>query len=209
MHTRQRRAHLCPAFLAAALVLAATGPAVAEEEPEWDVNPGAVEFTKMAVPLMGATLGIMLLIGDHEDADAARYALDAMLTADLAAEALKRVTRQPRPHKPAAEDGFPSGHSTVAFAFARSLGEWQPGAKPVLYAFAATSGWARVQEGQHTWAQVVAGAALGTWIAERSVEATGGTWSGIIAPAQEGMPCRPSSCIGHRSSGLTVWEVSW
>lgn len=206
---RHRLRYPSRTLLAAALVFVTTGPLAADEEPEWDVNPSAVEFTKMAIPLMGTTLGIMLAVGDREDSDAARYCLDAMLTADLAAEALKRITRQPRPYKPEAEDGFPSGHTTVAFAFARSLAEWHPDASPVLYAFAATSAWARVQEGQHTWAQVLAGAALGTWLADRSVEASGGIWFGTVAPAQETMGLQSASCVGRSPSGFTIWDTTW
>ena len=60
---------------------------------------------------------------------------------------------------------FPSGHATVAFAFASALDEetqsaWVPW---VAYPAAAAVGWARVVQNRHWLSDVVAGAALGTW----------------------------------------------
>lgn len=195
--------------LAAVAALAAAPGVRADEEAEGEGNPTAAEFTEKSMPLMGAMLAAMLAAGDREDSDAARYCLDAMLTADLAAEALKRVIRQPRPHNPEARDGFPSGHSTVAFAFARSLADWQPSARPALYAFAATAAWARVLEGEHTWEQVLAGAALGIWIADLSTDAGGGVWFGWIAPAQESMGSEFTPAAAPGQTGLAIWETTW
>ena len=60
---------------------------------------------------------------------------------------------------------FPSGHTTVAFAFASALDEetqsaWVPW---VAYPAAAAVGWARIVQNKHWLSDVVAGAALGTW----------------------------------------------
>jgi membrane-associated phospholipid phosphatase len=60
---------------------------------------------------------------------------------------------------------FPSGHTTVAFAFASALSEetqskWVPW---VAYPAAAAVGWARIVQDQHWLSDVVAGAALGYW----------------------------------------------
>jgi membrane-associated phospholipid phosphatase len=60
---------------------------------------------------------------------------------------------------------FPSGHTTVAFAFASALTEetqsrWVPW---VAYPAAAAVGWARIVQDQHWLSDVVAGAALGYW----------------------------------------------
>ena len=60
---------------------------------------------------------------------------------------------------------FPSGHTTVAFAFAAALDEetesrWVPW---VAYPAAAAVGWARIVQDQHWLSDVVAGAALGYW----------------------------------------------
>jgi len=60
---------------------------------------------------------------------------------------------------------FPSGHATVAFAFASALDEethsaWVPW---IAYPAAAAVGWSRVVQNKHWLSDVVAGAALGTW----------------------------------------------
>jgi membrane-associated phospholipid phosphatase len=62
-------------------------------------------------------------------------------------------------------DAFPSGHTTVAFAFASALDQethaaWIP---YVAYPAAAAVGWARIAADRHWLSDVVAGAALGTW----------------------------------------------
>ena len=62
-------------------------------------------------------------------------------------------------------DAFPSGHTTIAFAFASALDQetqarWVPW---VAYPAAAAVGWARIVQNRHWLSDVVAGAALGTW----------------------------------------------
>ena len=62
-------------------------------------------------------------------------------------------------------DAFPSGHTTVAFAFASALDQetgarWVPW---VAYPAAAAVGWARIVQNRHWLSDVVAGAAIGTW----------------------------------------------
>jgi membrane-associated phospholipid phosphatase len=60
-------------------------------------------------------------------------------------------------------DAFPSGHTTVAFAFAASLGEeiHRPWARVLLYAGAAGTGWSRLNDHEHWLTDVLAGAAVG------------------------------------------------
>jgi membrane-associated phospholipid phosphatase len=60
---------------------------------------------------------------------------------------------------------FPSGHATVAFAFASALDEetqskWVPW---IAYPAAAAVGWARIVQDRHWLSDVVAGSALGLW----------------------------------------------
>jgi membrane-associated phospholipid phosphatase len=67
------------------------------------------------------------------------------------------------------KDSFPSGHTTVAFAFASALDRetrsaWVPW---VAYPAAAAVGWARIVQDRHWFSDVVGGAALGTWIGGR------------------------------------------
>jgi membrane-associated phospholipid phosphatase len=60
-------------------------------------------------------------------------------------------------------DSFPSGHTTVAFAFAASLGMeiHRPWASALLYAGAAGTGWSRLNDHAHWLSDVLAGAAVG------------------------------------------------
>ena len=198
-------------YLLVALMALAVCPVLAEdkEAEESEAPSPAAEFSELSVPLMGVTLGTMLLTGDQEDADAVRYCADAMVSAELAAELVKRVARRPRPCDPAAEDGFPSAHTTVAFAFAESLGDCHHDARPALYAFAATAAWARVEEGKHTWEQVLAGAALGLWIADRSRQMDGGLPHGAIAPRSHSRQAAFAPSPVSSGQGYTLWQTKW
>jgi len=201
--------YLCAALIVASLTLPTSPLLAAEDEAEAEPKSGAAEFSEVSIPIMAVTLGAILMDGDWRATDAARYSLDAMLSAQVAAEALKRIVKQPRPCDPESEDGFPSGHTAVAFAFAHSLSDWKPGAAPAFYAFAATCGWARVKEGKHTWGQVLAGAALGALTAELSVNTNGGILQGTIAPSQHTamLEFRPS--LLEENAGYTVWDTRW
>ncbi len=203
------QSYVFTSLLVAALALPRSPLLAAEEQPEAEPKSPAGEFSEVSVPIMAFTLGVILMEGDREASDAVRYALDAMVSADVASEALKRITKQPRPCDPKAEDGFPSTHTAVAFAFAHSLADWQPGAAPVFYAFGATCGWARVKEGKHTLGQVVAGAALGTLVAELSLDIDGGLLQGAIAPTQDTATLAFSPSPSDEGTQYTVWETTW
>jgi membrane-associated phospholipid phosphatase len=60
-------------------------------------------------------------------------------------------------------ESFPSGHTTIAFAFATSLSEEidRPWATVLLYAGAAGTGWSRMNDQRHWLSDVLAGAAVG------------------------------------------------
>lgn len=203
------RSCLCAALLVASLALPVSAPLAAEDEPEVEAKSSATEFSEVSVPIMAVTLGAILMDGDWRASDAARYALDAIISADVAAEALKRIVKQPRPRDPKSQDGFPSAHAAAAFAFAHSLSDWQPGAAPAFYAFAATCGWARVREGKHTWVQVLGGAALGTLMAELSLDTDGGLLQGAIAPSQDTAMVGFSPSAAQRSGEYAIWEMRW
>ena len=75
---------------------------------------------------------------------------------------------------------FPSGHTTLAFATAATLGICVPRWKPLFYAGAAVVGAERVAENAHYVTDVIAGAGLGTlaayltfWVMSRIVPAPG------------------------------------
>lgn len=103
--------------------------------------------------------------------------------AGAAAEALKLAVGRVRPADSAHEtdqfqpfsghDSFPSGHATLAFATAAALdcetaSRWVP---RVAYPLAGLVCWSRVHDDRHWTSDVVAGAALGLWIARKTEHA--------------------------------------
>ena len=77
-------------------------------------------------------------------------------------EGLKDLTRLPRPQGD--PTGFPSGHTTFAFALAWLLTRTYPRLAPLWYGVAVGIGWSRVEGNAHFPYQGLWGAALGTGI---------------------------------------------
>lgn len=77
-------------------------------------------------------------------------------------EGLKRLTRFARPD--GEPTGFPSGHTTFAFALAWLLTRVFPRFAPLWYGIAVVIGWSRVEGDAHFPYQVLCGAVLGTLI---------------------------------------------
>lgn len=69
---------------------------------------------------------------------------------------------------------FPSGHTAAAFAFATAVGHVLPLAGVPLRGLAALVGYSRVHTGVHYPGDVIAGALIGTTIAEVSADAVDG-----------------------------------
>lgn len=80
----------------------------------------------------------------------------------LCVEGLKRATRLPRPDGD--PSGFPSGHTTFAFALAWLLARAYPRLAPLWFGVAVSIGWSRVEGHAHFPYQVLCGAFLGTVI---------------------------------------------
>ena len=87
--------------------------------------------------------------------------LVAVLT-PLCVEGLKRATRLPRPGGD--PTGFPSGHTTFAFALAWLLARAYPRGTPLWFGIAVAIGWSRVEGHAHFPYQVLCGALFGTVI---------------------------------------------
>lgn len=86
-------------------------------------------------------------------------AFDFLASALLLVMGLKMLTGWPRPL--GAMDGFPSGHTTLAFGLAWLVAQAKPRLAPLWFAVAFLIGWARVEVQAHFDYQVAVGAALG------------------------------------------------
>ena len=74
---------------------------------------------------------------------------------------------------------FPSGHSAGAFAFATGVGHLLPAAAVPLHALAALIAYSRVHTGVHYPADVLAGALIGTALAQLTTRAADRRWPAL------------------------------
>lgn len=68
---------------------------------------------------------------------------------------------------------MPSGHSAAAFAFATGVGHTMPRTAGLLRVFAAAVAYSRVHTGVHYPGDVIAGALLGSAVAQGTAHAIG------------------------------------
>jgi len=153
------------ALLTLSLALCAA-PVLAQDQPE----PGPSSQPAKAISdwtEVGGGLVIVpgLLSHNPDQRETSWHAVDAVLITYGLTEGLKDTIHSPRP-APFQSDrrGFPSGHASYAFAIAASLSAREPRDACWAYPLAAAVGWSRVQLNRHTWAQVLGGAALGTFV---------------------------------------------
>jgi membrane-associated phospholipid phosphatase len=120
----------------------------------------------------GALLAAGAISGDKGLERSGGRVLASVLVAGVATGGLKEAVGRVRPisttnqylFRPLSHhDSFPSGHATMAFALATSLGEEirRPWASALLYAAAAGTAWSRLNDQQHWLSDVLAGAAVG------------------------------------------------
>ena len=115
--------------------------------------------TGNVIYLAAGTLLPLLEDGKDGQQHALRTA-DALFSATIITEGLKRITRERRPDS-SARDSFPSGHVTAAFAVATMQSHYHPRQAPYWYLGAALISESRVQLNRHYLHDVVAGAAVG------------------------------------------------
>lgn len=140
----------------------------------------AADYSRLSL----AAATVLAAAGGREGRRAAARGLaSAGVTASLVNLAVKPLSRRRRPdraaeHVPAARHvrmpsstSFPSGHSAAAFAFATGVGHVLPAAAVPLRGLAALVAYSRVHTGVHYPGDVVAGALIGTVLAQLTTHA--------------------------------------
>jgi undecaprenyl-diphosphatase len=146
-----------------ALILAAAAGARADEI----LYSAVTDVGQASQPLICGVAALQLAIASGPSTRAFGSELARSLAYTAAAtEILKFATQQPRPDNRNAKDGFPSAHTSVAFAFAEALAAHDSHWTIPAYTLAAVVGYSRVQGRDHYPLQVLAGAALGYFVAK-------------------------------------------
>ncbi|MHB9038669.1 MAG: phosphatase PAP2 family protein [Armatimonadota bacterium] len=109
---------------------------------------------------------LTLLGGGHMGKEKAIDGAKALFATGIVTEALKVTVREKRPNSDST-DSFPSAHTAGAFAMATVLSDYRPSCKWLAYGAAAAVGWSRVEEDQHRWRDVIAGALIGHFVASK------------------------------------------
>jgi len=106
------------------------------------------------------SLGLLILLSIRQRKDhMSWWALDVSTVTFLLVQGLKLAVRLPRPS--GSPSGFPSGHTTFAFALAWLMLTACPRLAPLWFGLAVGIGWSRVEIQDHFTYQVLVGAALG------------------------------------------------
>ncbi len=135
-------------------------------DPPWHVR--AMQLTgdfcshTLYQSFMGLALVLLVWRGARGPKRLLWWPLLAAALTPLCVEGLKRATRLPRPDGD--PSGFPSGHTTFAFALAWLLARAYPRGTPLWFAVAVAIGWSRVEGHAHFPYQVLCGAFFGTVI---------------------------------------------
>jgi membrane-associated phospholipid phosphatase len=136
------------------------------------------DVLRLALP--AAAFGTALLRGDEDGIG--QFVLGAG-TNVVVTLGLKESVSKTRPNREDRES-FPSGHASVAFqaaAFLQRRYGWSHGVP--AYLSAAWVGYTRVEEDEHYWSDVAAGAAIGVLSSYLFTE----PWPGVtVTPAAEG-----------------------
>ena len=160
------------------------------------LRTGATGFRLYGDPGSLVIAGALYVIGRTNDnahvEDIGLHAAEAILLANVVTGGIKVVAGRARPEvdinnprdfqlfrglRGSAFQSFPSGHTTAAFAFATTisteLARWQPGTRwtvgPVMYTGAALVGASRIYNNKHWATDVLAGAAIGTFVGTKVV----------------------------------------
>lgn len=160
------------------------------------LRTAATGFRLIGEPGSSAVAAALYLIGRSTDnahvEDIGLHAAESILLANLVSGGIKVVAGRARPEldvnnprdfqlfrgfRGSSFQSFPSGHTTTAFAFATTISSelvrWQPGTRwtvgPVMYTGAALVGVSRMYNNKHWASDVMAGAAIGTFVGTKVV----------------------------------------
>ena len=160
------------------------------------LRTAATGFRLIGDPGSIAVAGALYIIGRSSGnahvEDIGLHSTESILLATAVAGSIKVVAGRARPEidvdnprdfqlfrglKGSSFQSFPSGHTTSAFAFATTisseLARWQPGTRwtvgPVMYTGAALVGASRMYNNKHWATDVLAGAAIGTFVGTKVV----------------------------------------
>ncbi len=135
----------------------------------------AANYSRLSV----AAAALLAVAGGRTGRRAASSGLASLaITATVVNVAIKPLARRRRPGRVARDvplarhvrmpvsRSFPSGHAAAAFGFAAGVGEVLPVVAVPLRALAALVGYSRVHTGVHYPADVLAGALIGTTVAQ-------------------------------------------
>jgi membrane-associated phospholipid phosphatase len=135
----------------------------------------AADYSRLSL----ASAGLLGLTGGRDGRRAAAMGLASLaVTATVTNVAVKPLGRRPRPDRVAqavplarqvrmpSSRSFPSGHSAGAFAFATGVGHVMPAAAAPLRGLAALVAYSRVHTGVHYPGDVLAGALMGSALAQ-------------------------------------------
>ena len=139
----------------------------------------AADYSRLSL----ASAALLALTGGRTGRRAAATGLASLgVTAAVVNVAVKPLARRRRPDR-LAEDvplarhvrmpssrSFPSGHSAAAFAFATGVGHVSPAVAVPLHGLAALVAYSRVHTGVHYPADVLAGALIGTTLAQLTTQ---------------------------------------
>jgi membrane-associated phospholipid phosphatase len=126
-----------------------------------------------AVPILGGMAVVSLASHNHRLGKATLRAAASAALAAVATQGIKRIVGRERPiedslsaydfHFFTSHQAFPSGHAAAAFALATSLGDGigRTWARVGLFTLAAGTAWARMEEHEHWFSDVLGGAAVG------------------------------------------------
>ena len=140
----------------------------------------AADYSRLSL----ASAAVLAVIGGRRGRRAAAMGLASVgVAAGVTNLAVKPLGRRRRPDRAVEEvpvarhvrmpssTSFPSGHSAAAFAFATGVGQVLPAAAIPLRGLAALVAYSRVHTGVHYPGDVIAGALIGTTLAQLTTHA--------------------------------------